>query len=402
MKKKNSLFKLGLAVFLTAAAIIVFGSVISSNDDVFSVLGRVLTFVLSILAPFTVAFVVAYLLNPVVNLLERAFSRWKKPRARRATSIAIIYVSLLGIVIVFLGVGMPSIINNIADLLKQLPKYYTDAQQWVVETFQSTNFSETQIYDSIVHNTYDKNLALLIDWSTALQSTLETLAGMFSVLGTIFFSTLISVYMLFDKDNLLSFARRLLLALSKKRGQSILGFTHYCNEVFSSYVRGRLLDTLILGMIALIGFFIIGVPYAPLFCLIIIVTNLVPYIGPVIGAIPPVLIALLTKPIMAFYVILLLLLLQLLDTTIIGPHIYNSSMKIGAFWVMVGIILGGGLLGVVGVFIGVPLVAIAKAMLERFMKRRGHGIEDDKSVHDLPSSDASGNPLEPPGEANKT
>lgn len=380
MKRRGSYFKIALTVFLTAASIIVFNNFISTNNDVFGAVGRIISFIMTILAPFTVAFIIAYLFNPLVSLLERIFSRWKKPRVRRATAIAIIYMAMLAIFVVFFAVFMPSIVKNIGDLVANIPEYYKDAQRWVVESFGQTNISETQLYESFVNNSYDKNLAQLINWSTTLKSTLETLAGLISVLGTIFFSVLISIYMLFDKDNLISFAKRLTLTVFKKKGSGILEFASFCNGVFASYVRSRLLVSLILGLVSLIGFYIIGIPYAPLFCVIIIVTNLIPYVGPLVGAVPPVLIALLTRPILAVYVIVLLVLIQLLDTAVVSPHIMKTEMKINAFWVMVGIIVGGGLLGFLGMFIGVPLVAIAKAELERYMKHRGQGGAEHKPV----------------------
>ncbi|MDR3207848.1 MAG: AI-2E family transporter [Oscillospiraceae bacterium] len=396
MKKKfsSSYFKAGLAVFLTAAAILVLYNLLSSTDNILSAMRNIFRFVSSVLAPFTAAFIVAYLLNPLVGLLERVFGRLRLEGLRRALSIAVVYTVLLGLIAVFFVLGVPALANNIGDLINHLGDYYLAVQQWAADTLGGTILADTPFYKDLVSNSYQENLAQLIDWSYALQSTVDSLPSIFSTLSTSFFSALISVYMLFDKKNLLSFLRRLILSLMRRRGERALSFLRYCNNIFSSFVRGRLLDSLILSLVSLIGFYIIGIPYAPLMSVIIFLTNLIPYIGPLVGAVPPVLLGLLTNPISGLYVILLIILLQVLEVSVVGPRLMKFGLNINAFWVMVGIIVGGGLLGVLGMFIGVPLAAILKHLLDRMMEKRGHPEEGTPAAAAVAGADA---PPEPGG-----
>ncbi len=148
------------------------------------------------------------------------------------------------------------------------------------------------------------------------------------------------------------------------------------DEIFSKYIIGKMIDSLIVGIICFMGLWFLKAPYALLMAIIVGVTNMIPYFGPFIGAVPAVIITLFTSPITALWVTLFIIVLQQLDGYIIGPFILGDSVGLSPFWIILAILIGGGLFGILGMLICVPVMAVVRNMFSRYINRR----LDEKSL----------------------
>ena len=210
---------------------------------------------------------------------------------------------------------------------------------------------------------------------------------------------IISVYLLAMKEKSLARCCKMIYATMKQEtAELVLTGLHNTNQVFSGFVRGKLLDSLIIGILCFIGCSILKMPYTPLVSVVVGVTNIIPFFGPFLGAIPSAFLILLVSPLKCLYFIIFIILLQQLDGNVIGPKILGDSTGISSFWVIVAILVGGGFFGVPGMFFGVPVFAclrmLVKWLMDRRLTRRGMPTEASAYVvrkEALRQSRAAGN-----------
>lgn len=191
---------------------------------------------------------------------------------------------------------------------------------------------------------------------------------------------IISVYLLAMKEKSLARCCKMIYAtFQQEKAELILTGLHNTNQVFSGFVRGKLLDSLIIGILCFVGCSILKMPYTPLVSVVVGVTNVIPFFGPFLGAIPSAFLILLVSPLKCLYFIIFIILLQQLDGNVIGPKILGDSTGISSFWVIVAILVGGGFFGVLGMFFGVPVFAclrmLVKWLMDRRLARRGMPTE---------------------------
>ncbi len=224
-------------------------------------------------------------------------------------------------------------------------------------------------------------------WDQIINDLVNWLKGFIPVLGNaafgvamgikdLFFGIFISIYMLLSKDLFARQTKKILYAVSKKTiADRIIELTRQTNKVFTGFLSGKILDSMIIGAICFLFMALFGLPYAPLISVIITVFNMIPMFGPFIGAIPSILLILLVDPWQALIFTVFIILLQQADGNFIGPKILGESTGLSGFWVIVAILVGGGLWGVVGMIIGVPALAVIYALVrtgvERLLKKKG-------------------------------
>lgn len=336
----------------------------------------------SILLPIIWGIVIAYLLNPIMQLLEKRY------KMKRGLSILIIYVVLMFMIVGSLTVVIPKLIANVVDIITELPRYTEIATTWYEKRmvdFQAIEaFANT--YDLSIKDYFEQNLAIQLQVvSDQLQSFILDLGkALFDITSGIFkfiLGLVMSIYMLKDKEVFNKGTKKILHAyVGPQKAHHIIELGRDINRVFSRYLIGKTIDSIIIGIICFVGLAILNVRFALLLSIIVGITNMIPTFGPFIGAIPAIVITLFYSPIQALWVALFILVLQQLDGYYIGPKILGDSVGVSAFWIIFAIIVGGGLFGVVGMLLCVPLLAVMRNLNNDYMQKKFDKYEKEAAA----------------------
>lgn len=356
----------------------------------FTVVEEFLKKMVALLMPFICAFVFAYLLNPFMCWLERSPLRCldnkfgpKSKRIKRALSILIAYIFAGILITVFFAIVVPQVVNSIYGLISSVPFYLEELSLWVndflARYFSNMPFDQTQIdmilsYTEKTFNTFmEKALNLLpqlYEFTLAFTNSIKNI-----LLGII-----ISIYMLASKEKFIAEAKKIVYAfLSKERSDKFLVLCRYIDSTFGGFIYAKVVDSFIIGLICFVGMSILKLPYAMLISIIVGVTNVIPYFGPFIGAIPSIIIILFVDWVQALIFAVFVLILQQFDGNILGPKLLGDSTGLTAFWVIFAVLVMGGCFGVLGMFIGVPTFAViytlSKGFIESKLKKREMPVE---------------------------
>lgn len=340
----------------------------------------VFTTIYSCIAYFVWGFAFAYLLNPAVRFFEQLIASGKDSmrckRGKRALVIAFLYLLITGLITIFIVAIVPTIRQGVSDLIDNIPRYAAKFEVWVLDI---TNSLDPNLSDTV--EKYTKDLfEMLYNWLTGVMdfssiggAVTSAVSGSAQAIMRMFFGIVISIYFLYSKEGLILQVKRLLYSLfSEKAVESILKAGRETNVIFQNFIVSKLLQSMIMFAIGLIVLVPLRIPLAPLIALIIAVTNMIPYFGPWIGAIPSVI---LTMFIGGFWPALVTVLfavgIQILDNLIIGPKIMSTQVGISPILVIAGVTIGGKFGGVFGMFMGVPLIAVLKLVFyDRFVARK--------------------------------
>lgn len=365
---------IAIYVFLTVVACLLAASLLINFSHIQSGILKVI----DLLLPFVYGFVIAYLLNPLMmcfekNVMHRIRFKQPHPKFCRIMSMIAAYIFAVVMIAIFLGTVLPQIAISLSSLLEKIP-------------------SAIQAVDSLSENT----VTMLQDFHIS-QSNLDKISdyltqfmnGMLDMLGELvpylldltknitiglknaLLGLIISVYMLFSKEKFFAQTKKVLYALLPKQYvDRTIDLTRSSHKTFSGFINGKIIDSLVIGILCYFGMRIFNMPYAALISVIVGVTNVIPYFGPFIGAIPSALIILIDQPITALWFSLFILVLQQFDGNILGPKILGDTTGLSSFWVIFSIIIGGGLFGVVGMFIGVPVFAVIYSLVRAFIEQR--------------------------------
>ncbi|MBE6918227.1 MAG: AI-2E family transporter [Ruminococcaceae bacterium] len=384
--------KWALTAFVTVCAILVFYDTFYQSGA----LGDLLQKAADILAPVLYGLAMAYLLTPVVNWFERGMlPGFNKLRARcgkpaiegyrgwlRALSILLTWSAVILMVYLLMSVLVPQLVESVKTLIANAEGYYNTIYGWG-NALMEDNPRLAQWLQQQLEN-YRESAGSFID---GLMPKLEELissvtGGIWSgVWGAVNFAMdlvigiIISVYVLATKEKSHAMACKAVYSLLREdRAAALLRGSRRMDKIFSGFVRGKLLDSLIIGILCFIGCSILKMPYTPLISVVVGATNVIPFFGPFLGAIPSIFLILLVDPLKAVYFALFVLALQQLDGNVIGPKILGDSTGISSFWVIVSILVGGGFFGVLGMFLAVPVCAalqvLAKYLMDRSLKKR--------------------------------
>ncbi len=317
--------------------------------------------------------VMAYLLYPLTRFAEQFLLYHKvTPQAARVLSTTFSTCVLLALIVLFAYFIIPQLVFNVPPLIQSLPSMVTDFSRQVSE-YLAAHGQSTEIITSFS----DKIATAFNQWLQADPlSALMDLAGRVATAarGVLNFiiGIIVMVYLLMSRDQFIGQGKKLLFALCKKRATCdvILKHLRAINQIFSGFVSGKLLDSLIIGIICGICLSLLQMPYAMLISIIVGITNIIPVFGPFFGAIPSAFILLLTDPGKCLIFILFIIILQQVDGNIIGPKILGDSTGLSAFWVLFSLLLFNHLMGFWGMLLGVPLFASFYYLLREFVNSR--------------------------------
>lgn len=360
------LFKNKKIPYLSLIPIILITALIFKSINNIELLAQGFWFVISILSPFFWAFGIAYILNPLMTYIEKKF------KAKRGLSILLVYLIVIGFITLIVTIVSPAVANNLGELATNMPNYVRKTQTWFDDNILRLNISNNANIVAYAHKALeDITDKLTTSLNFILNLALNKAIDFTSSFLKMVFGFIISIYILKDKESFKNNAKKFLYAMFNETSvNSFLIFVNEVNSIFSKYIIGKFIDSLIIGILCAIGLSILRIPYALLISLIVGVTNMIPYFGPFIGMIPGVLITLFYSPIKALWVLIFIFVLQQFDGWYLGPKILGEKVGVSPFWIILAITLGGGTFGVLGMFLGVPFIAIIKTMLERFVSKR--------------------------------
>lgn len=389
MRQKGGYVKLGVIVFLTVSAILLFYDTLFGSHFLLKLLKQ---FVCA-LEPVLYGAFMAYLLAPVVNFFERTPSAQEARKQGRRASMGLRVISILltwasiGVLLYLLGsVLVPELYKSILQLVSNVETYYYTISGWITHLLEN-NPSLAAWVSTQMNTLYLKAenwvTGGLLTQATALMTVLSgSIFGIIGFFGDLLVGVIVSVYFLATKEVMAAQARKVTCSLfSGERVYWIMRGTRKVDSICSGFVRGKLLDSLIIGILCFVGCSLLEMPYTPLVSVIVGATNVIPFFGPFLGAIPSAVLILLASPIKMLYFSLFVLFLQQLDGNVIGPKILGDKTGLSSLWVIAAILVGGSFFGVIGMFFGVPVFAcIYNAVtfyVESRLSKKGLPVDTD-------------------------
>lgn len=373
---KALLANTGKLILIVAACSIVI-AVIMNWENVIVELSRLV----KVLMPFILGIVLAFLINPLVSnvyqLLNHFIFKDKRQKGCKYTSVALSYLILLGILAVTIVYIVPQISESLKELTKSLGYGYNYVINNTAEIQQKYPFLPMEDIKQLLLKVVPDNIfGYGTDLAKFVFPYLYNLSASF-IKGFIdvIFGIVISCYIILDKEKISKQIRRVIYAFTNRKQAPVIWDTfRECNHIFNGFLYGKTIDSLIIGVLSLIVMSVIQLPYGLLLSVIVGVTNMIPYFGPFIGAIPGVIIYLVIEPKYAIIYVIMILVLQQFDGLYLGPKILGDLTGIKPLWVIFGITVGGAYFGVLGMFLGVPTVAvimhIVNVIMEKKIKKR--------------------------------
>ena len=394
---KSKYFLLGLTIFLAGAALIGVYYVLFHSARI----ADVFTFVSNIMKPILFGFILAYITIPILNFIEGRIvvPLLKKCKVNtetaagriRALCVALTAIIFILVIYSFIYMFMAQIVPSIREIVDNIDTYTSNIIAYVNKVLED-NPSLREYFNEMIKKystdlEYWMNNSLLPQITTIVKSVSLSVISIFSFLWDFIIGFILSIYILNSKDIFAKQAKKITYSLfSQKTANLLLADVRYIHKTFIGFLSGKVIDSIIIGLICFVGTTILRTPYAALVSLIIGVTNVIPFFGPFLGAIPCAILIFVvtpTQPLNMVYFVIFIFLLQQFDGNILGPKILGDSTGLGSFWVIFAITIFGGLMGVAGMVIGVPTFAVLFAAIRRFINKRLHakGLPIDRDEY---------------------
>lgn len=347
--------------------------------------GEIVSNIFSVFMPFIYGFILAYILSFPYNFFyNRCFGklstkREKLNKLRKPLALCISYILCFGIVAFLVGILIPELSKSITRLVDDIPVYAQSIQKSANDFI--VMIRERFGYDLYDVETYNEILDFLTgkDAQDILTNFINEAFPAALNFGKVFTTGLynwiigivVSIYMLSSKDKLCRQAKAVVVAfLPLKASKKTLQITDLCNKKCGKFIIGKIIDSLIIGVICFIGMSIFKFDYALLISVVVGITNVIPFFGPFIGAIPSAFLLLLIDPIQCLWFIVFVVILQQFDGNILGPKILGETVGISGFWILFSVIVGGGLFGLTGMLLGVPVFAVIYTLIDDGVTKR--------------------------------
>lgn len=401
LHRNEKYFKWGLTAFLVIVAAIVVALVFSDLSGVY----QAFLDLTAILAPVLYGCLFAYLMNPVMKFvilrMDKLLAKTKlsEKRARgisKTVGVFVALIVLLGAIYALIALIVPNIIDSLEELLSQenLQSFYDTIEKWVHDTFAGTEI------ETWFNENFETLLGSFLGWikdidlGSLVSDIFNAGVSVVMTVANILIGIIAAVYILIYKKELCAQSKKLTVSFMRQdHADFVFRIARRTNHIFSGYVIGKILDAVFVGVVTYLGMLIMDMPYAALIATIVGVTNIIPYFGPFLGGIPSALLLLIESPGDVLYFVIFIIILQQIDGNIIENRIMGVKLGISDFWVLVSILLFGGLFGFTGMLLGVPIFAviyslIADSVNKRLRKKRlptdGELYYTMRCVDDLP------------------
>lgn len=368
--------------------------------------------------PITIGLVIAYLINPIMVFIDKHLLRFLKKRMKseakakkvsRVTATTGALITFILILVLLVEMMLPQLIESISGMISSLPEQTDAFLEWFHNYRKSEDAIAVALEKGLVEGTaYLETWAkttLLPDLQTYVTTVTSGVVSVVKVLFNFLVGLIIAVYVLMTKEHFIAQSKKVVYALFKPQaGNVIVETVRKSNEIFGGFIFGKIIDSAIIGVLCYIVLSIMNMPYALLVSAFVGLTNVIPFFGPFIGAIPSFIIIVLASPVQGFYFLIVILILQQLDGNVIGPKILGDSTGLSSFWVVFAIMVGGGLCGVPGMILGVPTFAVIYYLVSRivnFFLHKRRLSEDTLDYTELVSVDKKTNKMVYPKEENK-
>lgn len=332
--------------------------------------------------PVIIGIFLAYLLNPLMMVFEnKLFRKWsssddKKKKGRaRALSLTLTMLVVVAAFVLVIVMVLPQLIENIIALFSNMDSYIQTVRDFLNRTFEN-NPTLLEFFNNPLNDFGNFITNMWNEYSNELLNFAGNVAnGIWSVLSTMYnviIGLIISIYLLGKKEMFIGQTKKLIFACVRvKTAQRFLAICREASKKFLGSIVGKIMEALLVAAFCFIGCVIMGMPYSLLIAVIMFVFNLIPFVGPFIGCIPCALLLLMSDtPIKALWFLIFMLILQNLDGNILAPWILGDSTGLPAVWILISILVGGGLFGILGMFLGVPVCAVIYMLFKEFIEGR--------------------------------
>lgn len=381
MKEKfeNKYIAWGVTLFSVFSALILLFFAIYRWDYIFGFIQTLFT----IMMPFIYGVAIAYIMNPIVKffenkvfnkLLKKIKNKKKKDRKKllRVLSLCTSTIIFFGLLITSVSFLIPELLKSIEMLILNINTYLSNSKELLIKLFGGSDAIIEFINDNygrfseFMNESFNQGL-----FDNMMTTISNSIFGTLKFLYNLIIGYIIAIYILFDKEKFKAQSKKLLYTIfSYDKVNIILENTRYTDKVFGGFFAGKLLDSLIIGIICFLCMLAMRMPYSLIVSVIVGVTNIIPYFGPFIGAIPSAFLIFLVSPGKSLLFIIFIFVLQQIDGNIIGPKILGSKTGLSSFWVLFSLLIFGGLFGMVGMILGVPLFSILYSFINGVLKRR--------------------------------
>ena len=376
-KKYNTI---AVYAFIVIASSILFFLIMSGLES----FSRALSGYISILYPFIYGFIIAYVIYFLMNFADRLLSKTplKKPelyRMKKGLSLFLGYLMAVAFLALFVGFILPQLVASITGLVMETPKYITNITEFI-EDLNNRYTLDPRVVDFLTQRWEELSVTLNNIIRDILPATVNFIRNTATSIWNVFLGIIISLYLLSDKKKFIATGKKVLYGLlHKNHADKALELLTRTQRIFSQFLVGKVLDSIIVGIISFVVLSIFKMPYTVLISFIITVTNIIPFFGPFIGAVPSFIIIFFVSPVQALWFLLFIFILQQVDGNYIGPKILGESLGISSFWILFSILVAGKFLGLMGLIVGVPifvfLYSIVKEYVEAKLKNKNMPVE---------------------------
>lgn len=346
---------------------------------------------IDVLKPFIYGFVIAYLLKPVVDAVEKAVKDIieklfrKKVEGCRGVSIAITFVILVVVITLMFCAIIPGLITSIKVLIVKVPRSLREFEYWLTALIgEGLGNDLVSSLTGTIENAYEHiyesiQKFLLPNLENIVSQVAGGFGGMLGVLKNVIIGCVVAIYMLASWEKFGAQARIMLYGLvSEKPADWIYNELKLTNRLFGGFISGKLVDSAIIGVICFVVCALLNMPYALLVSVIVGITNIIPFFGPYLGAVPSAILILTESPYKCVIFIVFIIILQQIDGNVIGPKILGDKVGVSSFWILFAILFFGSYWGVIGMIVGVPLFGVLYDLAKRIINfgLTKHGRED--------------------------
>ncbi len=393
--KQSRYFPLGIMILSIVVISLLLLAVVLNLAEVKAVVGRIF----DVFSPVISGVVFAYLLNPLMNFVDRRLypflvrRKMPEPKAKKFShAVSLVFALLFALVLIyeFFNMLLPQLVESVTGIINNMSTYYADAEKWVLGILDNNPDLRTwannfliQLEDFVTKWIQDKDLLSNVNKVfNGLTSITSSVVSVVSGVLDLLIGFVAAIYILWSRDMFLAQVKKITVAIWKEQtADRLFDLGRRIHKVFSGFIIGKLVDSLIIGVLCYIGMLILRLPFPALVATVIGVTNIIPFFGPIIGAVPCAFLILLVNPLQCLYFAIFVFALQQIDGNIIGPRILGDTIGISGFWILVSITVAGGLFGFGGMILGVPVFAVLYMLISdgisALLRRKRHTTQTD-------------------------
>lgn len=381
--QKDHYFKIGINGLMVACGAIFLYYVLFYSDK----LSAVFSSFIAVLTPFITGIAIAYILNPImvfiedniiIRIITKINSKYITNKKLRKIIRFITVFLCIAIFIAFLyGLIMmivPQLLLNIQTLVFRAPMYFNNLSKYYYDFIERNPKFKELFSDSMIDMTdWVKSIVMptITSWLSHTSSLFSSIVIVFKSVINFILGIIIAIYLLIDKEKFLAQIKKVIYAMYKEsKANNYLNNLRYSNKIFSGFVTGKVIDSIIIGFLSYFGCLVLKVPYPLLVSVIVGVTNVIPYFGPFLGTIPSSIIVFMISPQKCIIFIIFIIVLQQFDGNVLGPKILGDSVGLSSFWVIFSITVFSKAFGLIGMFIGVPLFAVIYSAFRTFINQK--------------------------------